>query len=138
MSEQCLIDTNVVLRHLVGDQPDHARAVAELFRASDRGDLILVLLPAVLCECVFVLQSFYELPRSRIADALRQFVQTYDIELTDCDIHLDALNRYAASKLHFVDCVLAAYAKTQARPLATFDAGIGKFGDVRILNPLTL
>lgn len=49
-------------------------------------------------------------------------------------IHLDALDRYRKTKVHFVDCLIAASAKAEDLPVATFDEDFRKFGDVRIEN----
>jgi predicted nucleic acid-binding protein len=138
MSRRSLIDTNVVVRHLVGDHAAHSEAAGKLFGVSDRGAMTLVLLPSVLSECVFVLESFYDYPRKRIADALRQLIQSPGVELADAEIHVDALDQYAVSKLHFVDCALAAYAKARSWPVATFDADFGKLVQVTWLNPSSL
>jgi predicted nucleic acid-binding protein len=70
VSKRRLIDTNLIVRYLVQDHEKHARAAEKLFDACDRGELILVILPAVLAECVFVLDSFYGRPRADISSAL--------------------------------------------------------------------
>jgi predicted nucleic-acid-binding protein len=58
-------------------------------------------LPAVLAECVFVLESFYEHPRGDIASALGRLISSPGVEI-DAAIHLDALDRYRKTKVHFV------------------------------------
>ena len=70
MNKQRLVDTNVIVRYLVQDHDKHARAAGKLFDACDRGDVVVVVLPVVLAECVFVLESFYGHPRAAIASAL--------------------------------------------------------------------
>jgi len=47
-------------------------------------------------------------------------------------IHLDALERYRKTKVHFVDCSLAATAAAEDTPVATFDQDFRKFADVRV------
>ncbi len=54
------------------------------------------------------------------------------IELADLAVHLDALGRYATSKMHFVDCMIAAHAAARGLGVATFDRGFKKFSDVRV------
>lgn len=132
MTNRRLIDTNLIIRHLVQDHPLHARIAGELFAAGDRGELTLVLLSAVLAECVFVLESFYKHPRGKISLVVSQLISSPSVELIDLDIHLDALNRYGSTKLHFVDCLLAATAAMRGLAIATFDAGFKKFSDVTI------
>ena len=119
MSKRRLVDTNLIIRHLVQDNPQHAEIAGRLFEACDRGDLVLVVLPAVVAECVFVLESFYELPRAEIAKVMAALVSSPGIELADLAIHLDALNRYGRTQVHFVDCTIAATAALRFLPVAT-------------------
>ena len=87
-------------------------------------------MPVVVAECVFVLESFYEHPRSSIAEALRLLLLGPGVECQERGVCLDALERYAHSGLHFVDCLVVAQAAKQAIPIATFDKGIKKLKDV--------
>lgn len=132
MSHRRLVDTNLILRHLVQDDERQAKVAAKLFAASDRGEALLVLLPVVVAECVFVLESFYKFDRSDIARTLEAFVTGPGVELDDLPVHLDALGRYRRSRLHFVDCLLAAAASARGLSVATFDLGFKKFGDVTV------
>ena len=130
MSKRRIIDTNLIVRYLVQDHPKHARTAEKLFAACDRGELVLVVLPVVLAECVFVLESFYGRSREEIGDVLRSVIASAGVEITEPAVHLDALQRYQKSRLHFVDCLLAAAAADV--PLASFDRGFRKFADVRV------
>jgi predicted nucleic acid-binding protein len=136
MSALRLVDTNVIVRYLVQDHAAHARAANGLFEACDRGDLTLVVLPAVVAECVFVLESFYKHSRTDIVRVLSSLISTPGVELAETAIHLEALDRYRRSKVHFVDCVLAATAANGDIPVASLDNDFRKFADVRVeLDP---
>ena len=132
MSRRRLVDTNLIVRYLVRDHERHARLASRLFDACDRGELVIVVLPEVLAESVFVLQSFYEAPRADIASALARLISSPGVEIRELATHLDALRRYMATKVHFVDCLLAAHAVADGVPLATFDQDFRKFHDVRV------
>lgn len=132
MSQRRFVDTNLIVRYLVQDHEKHARAAGKLFEACDRGDLVIVVLPAVLAECVFVLESFYEHPRGDIASVLGTLISSRGVEISGAAIHLDALERYRETKVHFVDCLIAAAAKAEDTPVATFDQDFRKFADVRV------
>ena len=132
MTRRRLIDTNLIVRHLVQDHERHAQAAAKLFAACDRGDLTLVVLPAVVAECVFVLESFYKQPRSNIANTLKSLFSSPGIELNHLPDHLDALTRYSRTQFHFVDCTIAATASAQGPQVATFDHDFKKFSDVTV------
>ena len=132
MSKRRLVDTNLIVRYLVQDHEKHAKAAGKLFDACDRGDVVIVALPAVLAECVFVLESFYEHPRRHISSALGRLISSPGVEIGGATIHLDALERYRKTKVHFVDCLLAATAAAEDTPVATFDQDFRKFADVRV------
>jgi predicted nucleic-acid-binding protein len=132
VSKRRLVDTNLIVRYLVQDHEKHAKAAGKLFDACDRGDVVIVVLPAVLAECVFVLESFYEQLRGDIASALGTLISSPGVEVNEAGIHLDALNRYRRTKVHFVDCLIAATASAENTPAATFDQDFRKFADVRV------
>jgi predicted nucleic-acid-binding protein len=117
VSKRRLIDTNLIVRYLVQDNERQAKVAGKLFSACDRGDVVIVALPAVLAECVFVLESFYKHSRGDIDAAAT---------------HLDALDRYRKTKVHFVDCLIAATAAAENMPVASFDQDFRKFTDVLV------
>src|SRR5690349_25158684 len=119
MSKRRIVDTNLIVRHLVQDHEKHAKAAAKLFDACDRGEIELVVLASVLAECVFVLESFYKHPRVEIAKVLSALIATPGIEMQQRAIHLDALSRYGATRVHFVDCIIAATAVAEDVAVAT-------------------
>ena len=134
MSKRRLVDTNLIVRYLVQDHERHAKAAGKLFDACDRRDVVIVVLPAVLAECVFVLESFYEHPRGNIASALGRLISSPGVEIAGAAIHLDALDRYRKTRVHFVDSLIAATAAAENTPVASFDQDFCKFTDVRVEN----
>jgi predicted nucleic-acid-binding protein len=132
VSERRLLDTNVIVRYLVQDHERQARAAGKLFEACDRGEIVLVILPEVLAECVFVLESFYEPARADITSALRTLISSPGVEIEGSSVRLDALDRYRRTTVHFADCLIAATAAATDTPIASFDLDFRKFRDVRI------
>ena len=132
MTKRRLVDTNLIVRYLVQDHESHAKIAGKLFAACDRGAVVIEILPVVLAECVFVLESFYEHPRPAIATVFHDLLTSPGIEIRDVAVHLDALTRYRQTKCHFVDCVIAATAAAQNLPVATFDQDFRKFSDVHV------
>ena len=132
MSKRRLVDTNLIVRYLVQDHEKHARAAGKLFDACDRGDVEIVVLPVVLAECVFVLESFYQHARADIASALGRLISSPGVEISEVTVNLDALNRYKGTRAHFVDCLIAATAVAKDMPVSTFDQDFRKFVGVRV------
>jgi predicted nucleic acid-binding protein len=112
-----LVDTNVIVRHLTQDHPTHSATADRLFAACDRGELRLIVLPTVLAECVYVLESFYRYSPQRIADVLAVLISSPAIEIDALASQLDALKRYADTNLHYIDCVLATTAIAGGLPV---------------------
>jgi predicted nucleic-acid-binding protein len=132
VSKRRLVDTNLIVRYLVQDNERQAEAAGKLFDACDRGDVVVVMLPVVLAECVFVLESFYEQSHNAIASALGLLISSPGVEIGDVAIYLDALDRYRKTKVHFVDCLIAATAAAENVPLASFDQDFRRFTDGRV------
>ncbi len=120
-----IVDTNVVIRLLRKEDAQHAAAKAIVAEAVDKGRP-LVLMDIVLAETVFVLGSIYGRPRAEITEILAEILDHPGIASTRPEILLEALVLYRATKLHFVDCYLAAVAKASGRRIATFDKELGK------------
>ena len=87
VSKPRLVDTNLIVRYLVQDHEKHSKAARKLVDACDRGDVVIVVLPAVLAECVFVLESFYEHPRGDISSALGRLISSPGVEIGEATIH---------------------------------------------------
>ncbi len=132
MNKRRLVDANLIVRYLVQDHDKHAKAAGKLFDACDRGDLVVVVLPVVLAECVFVLESFYGHPRAEIASALGRLISSPGVEISEGSVHLDGLNRYQGTRAHFIDCLIAATAVAHNVPVSSFDQDFRKFVDVRV------
>ena len=132
MSMRRLIDTNLIIRYLVQDHEKHARAAGKLFDACDRGDVVILVLPVVLAECVFVLEFFLRASTGRYCLRAGAPISSPGVAIGEVSVHIDALNRYQGTKAHFVDCLIAATAVARNVAVATFDQDFRKFDDVRV------
>ncbi len=68
------LDTNILIRFLVGDDENQARKVYNLFKTveSKKEELFVPLL--VMLELIWVLESVYQIPRNQILEALRDLL----------------------------------------------------------------
>ncbi len=68
------IDTNILIRFLVGDDETQAKTVYNIFKKteSNRNELFVPLL--VILELIWVLESAYEIPRSEILDSISELL----------------------------------------------------------------
>ena len=129
------IDTNVLLRFLRADHPEHSPATRSLFESAANARCTILLDALVVAESVWVLSSYYKAERARIADALSRLIASPGIDCEDRDVLLDALDRYAQKNIDFADCYLAAKAASRGEAVVSFDADFRRFDDVVLLHP---
>ena len=127
-----LVDTNVLIRHLTGDPPDLAsRATAYL--ATDE---TLVLPDLILAEVVYVLESFYEVPRNRVAELARSIITFGSIQTVDAGLLLRAVEVYEVHRIDFSDAYLVALAETAGvADIASFDRAIDRVPTINRIEP---
>jgi predicted nucleic-acid-binding protein len=124
------LDTNVLLRYLLRDEPAQAaRAEREL----ERDDRFIVD-GIVLCEIVWVLDSGYGLSRSEITRALERILATAQFEIVDKDLALAALDDFRRSTADFSDCLIGRRNRAAgARETVTFDRSLRRLDGFRLL-----
>lgn len=126
------LDTNVLIRHLTADPPDQGRRATRLLEGMEE----LLLADLVVAECVYVLESFYEVPRERVAELLRAAIALPAIRVVDVRTLLRALELYEVARLDFAEAYLAASAEaTGVGVVASFDRSIDRVPSVRRLEP---
>ncbi len=126
------VDTNVLIRHLTGDPPTQA---AKATRYLQRGDELL-LQDLILAEVAYVLESFYESPRTQVADTLRAVLAFPAVRVVDDDLLQRAVEVYDRHRLDFADAYLVASAeRSGVRQIASFDRAIDRVGTVRRVEP---
>jgi predicted nucleic-acid-binding protein len=126
------LDTNVLIRHLTGDPPAQARrATAFLGRADE-----LLLPDLIVAEVVYVLESFYEVERQRVADLVRAIIAFRAILVADEPLLLRALEVYEVERIDFAEAYLVASAEASGvEAIASFDRAIDRVTTVRRIEP---
>jgi predicted nucleic-acid-binding protein len=79
----------------------------------------------VLAECVYVLESFYEVKRERIAELMRAAIALPAINAVDPDSLVRALEVYERDRLDFAEAYLVAQAEASGvAAILSFDRSI--------------
>ncbi|HEX9722271.1 MAG TPA: PIN domain-containing protein [Candidatus Paceibacterota bacterium] len=115
-----VLDTNVLLRFLVGDNQSQQKRAAEWFREAEEGRRKITVIPLVIAEACFVLESFYKKPRKEIVQAMEVFVGQRWLQVEERGA-LVKLWPYYLKNLHFVDSFLLAWCEVHETKLLTFD-----------------
>lgn len=126
------LDTNVLIRHLTGEPPEQARrATAFLARADE-----LLLADLIVAEVVFVLESFYEVGRARVAEIVRSVIGFPTVVVVDASLSLRAIEIYEVDRIDFAEAYLVAHAETSGvGAVASFDRSIDKVATVQRIEP---
>ena len=119
------LDTNVLLRLILGDVPaqtdavEHLLAKGGVFKVSD----------AAITEMIYVLEKVLGKDRSLIQENVLAITRHKQFS-TNAKLFERCMPLYCSyPKLSIVDCVLVAYAELDKTPLHTFDKDLAKYSD---------
>lgn len=132
--DRLVLDTNVLVRLFRPTDEQHPE-VARLFLEAEAGGLKLILTDTVVMETTFVLEGTYELDRAEIRRLLGTVLGHGAVDCPGGEVLVDALRRYAETRLDFVDCHVAALAAALDAPACSFDKDLRKFPDIRFRRP---
>jgi len=126
------VDTNVLVRHLVGDPPAMAaRATAYLGSATE-----LLVADLVVAETVYVLESFYEVSRQTIAMSMRSLLALDSVVVVDAPLLHRSIEIYEHDRLDFAEAYLVASAESSGvGAVASFDRSIDRVSTVERIEP---
>lgn len=134
-----LLDTNVILRFVLQDHPEHSPAANILFEAIDRGDFSVRLVDTIVFESVFTLEGFYKLPRVVITDALSVILASDGVILPGKEKYASVFALWVDTRrLSFADAFhLISTRELGLDRIISFDRGLrGVEGVTRVEPPL--
>jgi len=122
-----LLDTNIVLRFLLADDPDQTQQATELMSDAAEGRIRVEIKDFVLLELVWVLEGRCHVPRNQIADRLINILNFSGITNANRSNLIQALFHYKETRIDLADCLLATYSSPDA-PVVSFDSDLNKLG----------
>ena len=130
------LDTNVILRYLVGDDAEQAEAARALLDGLTPGNPGFICREVVL-EVAWVLEKSYGFTRSRIAESLMDLTASDSLVVENSDDVAASAHRYRQGGPGFSDLmVLSAAERVGAVPLRTFDRRLARMdGAVLVESP---
>jgi predicted nucleic-acid-binding protein len=120
-----------------GPAPDR-RAAGDRHRRDRllRDEPELFLADLVAAETIYVLESFYETPRGKVAEIMRSLLAMGSIVVVDRDVLLRAVEVYEVDRLDFAEAYLVACAEsTGVGRVASFDRAIDRVPTVQRIEP---
>ena len=128
------LDTNVLVRFLMQDEPAQLRSAQRLIRNSlGAGELLFVPVTVAL-ELEWVLRSRFELGKPAVLQTFSQLLSTVELRFEAAACIEWALKQYKDATADFSDCLHAALAgQAGEQPLWTFDKAVAKLAGARLL-----
>ena len=120
--KKAVIDTNLLVRYLTGDDPQKAKSVDNLLSKAERGELKILVPSIVIAELVWVLESFYQMHSTEIAELIEAVLNTPGIEVTEKSIIASTLKLYRTKNIDLIDAWIIEFAKDRGiKTIYTFD-----------------
>lgn len=130
------VDTNIFLRYLTNDLPETASACEELFRRAVEEDEWLFTTEMVVAEIIWVLESYYELPKSNIQGKLEKILNTPNLLCTQKETILEALSLYSEKNIDYIDAYNAVILREQNIEQAySYDAHYDRIAWIKRMEP---
>jgi len=128
------VDTNVLVRLIVGDEPAQAARARKEFDAAAGADLSVWVSDTVLVELVWTLGRAYGRMRGDVVKALRALASHATVVLESSAAVREATDVYERGPADFADCLLCVKARLAGcDQLLTFDRGMKGLPGVRLL-----
>ena len=120
------LDTNMLVRYLVQDDPvqseQAARLIEEKCTKQSPGRISLV----VLCELVWILLGAYRFPKKSVTAVLGQLFATTELEVENEEVARLSLDAYRKGSADFADYVIGcSNKKAGCEKTYTFDQNFG-------------
>lgn len=104
MTEKAFLDTNIILRILLGDEPNKAQRCLELLRRAERQDIQLITSELVIAEVVWILQTRrYGLSRDKIRSSVLPIIQIPGLKLANKALYSQIFDLYVQHNIDFID-----------------------------------
>ena len=129
------LDTNVLVRWIVDDDPRQAVRVQRLFEEAHGQHESLFVPSTVMLELEWVLRSRYKFDKSTILGAFNALLETRELEFQDEPALERALAFYRQNSTDFADCLHAGQCGSAGRvPMITFDEAAARLPSVELLK----
>ncbi len=100
------IDTNVLVRYLVQDDPAQAKAATRLIEGTCTKETPGFLNHLVLCETMWVLEGCYKQSKAILLNTIEQILRVAQLSVDEPQVVWQALEDYRSNQADFADYLL--------------------------------
>ena len=128
-----LIDTNVILRYLIGDGENISK-IKCLFDRLQKKEENVECLPLVLFQVIFVMQSFYKVKPGKIIILISSLLSIPGFYIKNKSVYLLMLDLWLRTGGDIIDAYLVAVSESENdRKIYSLDKGLDKMTHNRIM-----
>jgi len=128
------LDTNVLVRYLVQDDPGQSRKAIQVITKQCTRDDPGFINRIALCELVWVLESAYGYSKDTIVAVLEKLLRTSQLKIEDVQTAWTAFRMYQKGKADFADCLMGATNRLSGcETTVTLDLAAGKLEGFRAI-----
>lgn len=128
------LDTNVLVRFLVGDDPAQAAIARGLIEAAQRAGEPVLLPTITLVETAWVLRARYRVSRADLVATLSAICDAPPFLLAEPELVREAVARWAQGEADLSDYLIVGQANGLGGELVSFDRGLLGTPGVRVLG----
>jgi predicted nucleic acid-binding protein len=125
------LDTNVLLRHLRQDDPDHSPRATAFLKRIEQGEVKVRTSDTVIFETVFTLERSYHQEKSAIRDAVLPLVELPGVVLSNKRRYRKVFSLYIEKNISFADAYHAVLMELlHLTEIVTFDTDFDKIAGI--------
>jgi len=126
-----IIDTDVVIRYLTGDDESKADRFEKFLNSGEKGFLT----DLSLAEIYWTLRSFYNFEKDRVYTALESLINNDSIQCQNYNLLSATISIARDKNISFVDAYNAAFALTKNGRIMSYDKGYEKVSGITRVEP---
>ncbi len=126
-----LLDTNLIIRFLVNDDPRKVSRVEKLLVDKNNTN---ILLDTIVAEIIWVLNSYYSLKKTEVVEKIRALIHVDTIECNEVLIN-KALAFWEGNNISYIDSYLVAVANLGNIPLFSYDDKLKSIKGITVKEP---
>lgn len=130
------IDTNILLRHILQDDPEQSPRATAFLERVERGEVQVQTLETVVFETVFTLERRFKRKKPEVRDAVLPLVMMAAVRLPDKRLLAEVFDTYIDANVSIVDAYHAVMMRRLGiGEIVTFDRDFERFPGIRRVEP---
>jgi predicted nucleic acid-binding protein len=130
------LDTNVIIRHVLADHPEHSPRASALMHRIQAGDVRVEISDTVLFETMYLLERTFGVPKAEVRNAVQALLELPGIVHAGKRRFLRALEFYTTLNLPIADALHAAITETLDPPdIISFDHHFQRVATITRIEP---